>query len=115
MQILVNTDNNVMGHESVVRLAQEQIHAATDRFGDLITRVEVHLADENAHKPGEGTKRCTLEARPAGHEPVSVTCHADTVGAALTCAVRKLEALLDSRLERERSHKGGASIRTGPR
>ena len=38
-----------------------------ERFSAHITRVEVHLGDENAGKRGSDDKRCMMEARLEGH------------------------------------------------
>lgn len=43
------------------------------RFGDWITRVEVQLSDEDGPKNRGNAKRCVMEARPAGLQPVSAS------------------------------------------
>ncbi|MFG1643515.1 hypothetical protein ACGFMK_24745 [Amycolatopsis sp. NPDC049252] len=52
-----------------------------------------------------------LEARPAGHPPVAVTHHADSVADACHGAVRKLEHVLETQYGRAWHHKGGETIR----
>ncbi|MEO0511587.1 MAG: HPF/RaiA family ribosome-associated protein [Planctomycetota bacterium] len=47
------------------------------RFGERLTRVEVHLGDVNEHKKGPDDKRCMIEVRPAGRDPIAVEEHAD--------------------------------------
>ncbi|MDQ3538083.1 MAG: HPF/RaiA family ribosome-associated protein [Actinomycetota bacterium] len=96
MRVQVNTDKNVEGRGKLVRQVEAQISAALARFSNQITRIEVHLGDENAGKSGGADKRCMLEARPAGREPVSVSHHAATVDEALTGATQKLKNLLES-------------------
>ena len=73
MQIQVNTDDNVKGNDELTRHVEAEIGAALSRFSDQLTRVEAHLSDENAGKSGGADKRCMLEARPAGKQPVAVT------------------------------------------
>jgi hypothetical protein len=78
------------------------------------------LGDENANKSGEADKRCMLEARPAGQQPVAVTHYAVTHYAAtledaISGAAQKLNNLLDSKFGRLSDHKGGATIRDGER
>jgi hypothetical protein len=43
MQIQVNTDKNVAGHEALVRKVEAEVDTALSRFSDHLTRVEVHL------------------------------------------------------------------------
>ena len=48
MQIQINTDHNLRGHESPAESVRAAVEQALSRFSEHITRVEVHLADENA-------------------------------------------------------------------
>jgi hypothetical protein len=112
MQIQVNTDANIEGREALVRHVEAEVATALDRFNDRITRVEVHLSDENAGKAGGGEKRCLMEARLAGSQPVAVSYGHATLEEAISGAATKLHNLLESSLGRSNNHKGGASIRT---
>ena len=56
----------------------------------------MHLADVNAAKGGTDDIRCTIEARPEGMQPQTVTHHGATVEAALRGGARKIRSLLDS-------------------
>lgn len=101
MQIQVNTDNNIHGHEDVVLLVHSSVEAAVGRFGDRITRVEAHLSDQNSsHKSGADDKRCLLEARLSGLQPIVVSHEAETLELAVTQAADKLERLIESTLGR---------------
>ncbi len=111
MQIQVNTDDNIRGDESLAAFVESELGKVLDRYSRRITRVEVHLGDENAAKHGANDKRCLIEVRPAGRDPIAVTEHAETVRVALTGAIRKLRTILDSSLGREADHKGAATIR----
>lgn len=111
MQIQVNTDNNVDGRDALIRQIEIEVEAAVGRFGSHLSRVEVHLGDENAGKAGAADKRCMIEARPNGQQPVAVTHHAATLNEACVGAVQKLESLLESKFGRLLDHKGAASIR----
>jgi len=111
MKIEVNTDHNVEGSEELTSSVVADVTAALERFSDQLTRVEVHLSDENADKGGAADKRCLLEARPAGLQPVVVTDHGATVEAALGGALRKLTSLLDSRFGKLRNVRGGDTVR----
>lgn len=111
MQIHVNKDSHIRIDEDITERLEATLESAVDRFRDRITRLEVHLGDENATKSGVDDKRCALEARIAGQQPVVVTHHAATVKDAFDGAVERLHSALESKLGRSGSHKGGASIR----
>jgi hypothetical protein len=55
------------------------ISDAFDRYSEHITRIEVKFSDENSDRDSENDKRCVLEARLKGLQPLVVTGHADTV------------------------------------
>jgi hypothetical protein len=111
MQIQVNTDDNLQGGASLAGWVEKEVSSGLSRFNEYLTRVEAHLGDENAGKAGSADKRCMLEARAAGQDPLSVTHQAPSVEEACKGAIRKLRALLDSRLGRLHDHKGSPSIR----
>ena len=62
--------------------------------------MEVHLSDENKGKGGELDKRCLLEARIAGREPLAVDHKAPTMQLAIDGATEKLVRALAGRLDR---------------
>ena len=111
MHVHLNKDSHVHVDEDIVRRLEAELESALERFGDRITRVEIHLGDENAAKSGDDDKRCVLEARVAGLSAVAVTHYAGSVKEAFDGAVDRLENLLDSRLGRATDHKGAPSIR----
>jgi hypothetical protein len=59
------------------------ISDAFDRYSEHITRIEVKFSDENSDRDSENDKRCVLEARLKGLQPLVVTGHADTVESAV--------------------------------
>jgi hypothetical protein len=88
------------------------VESVVGRFADRVSRVQVHLGDENSSvKRGSNDKRCMMEARIDGAAPVAVTELAPTIEQALNGAADKLERSLDSRLGRERD-RGGATDRS---
>ena len=95
MQVLVNTDSNIEGRQKLTDNVTSVVEAALERFSDQITRVEVHLGDENSHKGGENDKRCMMEARPEGRPPTAVTHHANSVEDAVDGAAEKLKSALE--------------------
>lgn len=111
MHIQVNTDDHIEGREALEVHVQSEVSSGLSRFSEHLTRVEVHLSDENAGKSGNADKRCLIEARPSGQQPVSVTNQAPSIEEALHGAVRKLKSLLETKFGQLHDHKGAASIR----
>jgi len=110
MQIQVNTDNHIAGGEELTRQVEAVVEGALGRFSDRITRVEVHLTDENSSsKSGDNDKRCVMEARPAGLQPITVSDQGATLGSDRLVAADKLEKTLRRTLGRLDHHKGRTS------
>ena len=105
MQIQMNTDGNIEGHEALATQVSSTVESALNRFSDHITRVEVHLSDENSNKKGgNDDMRCVMEARLEGRQPIAVTHQAATVDQAVDGAADKLTSLIESTLGRLRDH-----------
>jgi ribosome-associated translation inhibitor RaiA len=104
MNIQVNSDNNITGTEGLSNFITSIIAETLKRFDEQITRIEVHLNDENSHKSGNKDKRCMLEARLEGLQPIAVTAHGDTIQEALKEALSKLKSSLDTSLGRLQNH-----------
>lgn len=98
MKIQINTDHNIAGHEALVAEVTGVVADALERLQDRITRVEVHLDDENGPKGGKNDKRCMLEARLAGRQPIAVTHHADTIMQAVQGAATNLVRVIETKL-----------------
>jgi len=95
MQIQVNSDNHI---ESSIRLEEwvrNTIESTLERYEEDLTRVAVYLRDENGDKPGPHDLSCRLEARPKGHQPLSVLHKADTLEQAIDGAATKLDHALE--------------------
>jgi regulator of PEP synthase PpsR (kinase-PPPase family) len=112
MKIQLNSDSSIEGSDALAQTVETTIHAALDRYADRITRVEVHLSDEDGTtSSGPRAMQCLLEARPAGLDPVVVTGSADTVDRACHDAAQKMQSLLDSTFGRIDSRDSDATIR----
>jgi ribosome-associated translation inhibitor RaiA len=98
MQIHVNTDRHIQGGEDLHERVQQMVEGAISHLRDRITRIEVHLSDENSDKGGDKDKRCMLEARMSGLQPIAVTHQAETVALAIDGAAEKLERAIGSAL-----------------
>ena len=66
--------------------------------------LEVHLSDENGSKDGIHDKKCLLEARLEGRQPIAVTALASTYELAVNSAIDKLKASLNTILGRLTDH-----------
>jgi ribosome-associated translation inhibitor RaiA len=89
MQVQINHDNHVrLGADVEQRLA-ETVRESLNRFGDRITRVEVHMSDANGGKGGDD-KKCLLEVRMANLQPIAVSQQASTYQLAFDRALDKL-------------------------
>ncbi len=104
MTIQINSDNNILGTEGLSEYIQNITAENLKRFDEQITRVEVHLNDENSHKNGENDKRCMMEARLQGMQPVAVTAFGNTIHDAVKSAIDKLKSSLDTTLGRLRNY-----------
>lgn len=112
MQVQVHTNDHIQGGESLARWVQEETTNRLARFREHITRVEVFLTDVDAGKSGVNDKRCRLEARPAGHQPITVTAEGDKVASAYSAAADKLIRALDADLGRIKDKHARDTIRT---
>ena len=100
MKIQINTDNHITGREALVEQAEATITGALGHLAKHVTRVEVHLSDENGEKTGGRDKRCMMEARLEGRQPIAVTDESDSLDGAITGAADKLKGALDHTLGR---------------
>tara|TARA_R100001132_G_C3271021_1_gene93121 strand:+ start:372 stop:746 length:375 start_codon:yes stop_codon:yes gene_type:complete len=106
MQVQINTDHNIDGHEELAAQVRGIVESALKRFSHRITRVEVQLSDENSNKKGGNQDmRCVMEARLEGRQPVAVTQHAATIDQAVDGAADKLHRMIESTLGRLRDHR----------
>jgi hypothetical protein len=112
MQVQVNTSNGIENKETLERWADGFLNDALARFGHEITRVEVQLSDENSGKKGAPNKRCMLEARLNGRDPLAVSHHGETQDEAFRGATQKLIRVLEHTLGKlDREHRDRDTIR----
>lgn len=104
MTIQLNTDKNLTIHQEYEDKIQGQITESLSRFSDLITRLEVHLSDENGSKDGLEDKRCLLEARISGKEPIAVTNLGNNYDLAISGALNKLKSKLETIAGKLKTH-----------
>ena len=103
MTIQFNTGSNITGSEEQSAPLIALISDGLSRFSAQITRLEVHLSDEDGNKDGLNDKRCMIEARLEGMQPIAVTSHANTHEQAVEGAIDKLMTSLETILGRKKS------------
>lgn len=96
MIIQLNSDKNIQGSEKLEAFVSQKINRSLKRFTGKITRIEVHLSDQNAGKSGSDDIQCRIEARIKDLQPVTVTARSSTKEKAFGEAVVKMKAALDS-------------------
>ncbi|MBE0412110.1 HPF/RaiA family ribosome-associated protein [Yoonia sp.] len=96
MQFQFNTDANIHGDDRLAEIAETIVSSALGHLTSRLSRIEVHLADVNGAKGGADDIRCTIEARPEGMQPQTVTHFDANAEAALRGGAKKVRALLDS-------------------
>jgi len=104
MKIQFNTDKTIIGDEKHEDYFTSLVVERLKRYQSHITRIEVHLSDENGKKEGLRDMRCLLEARIEGRQPIAVSCQADTLERAVSGAIDKLKASLETILGRMQNH-----------
>ena len=100
MQVQVHTDSSVHGSDNLTQAVEAAVEGAVRRWTQRITRVEVHLSDVNRHKGGADDKRCVMEARLGGLQPIAVTHTSGTLPEAIDGAAEKLKKSLENLLGR---------------
>lgn len=109
MLIQVTTDNHIHGSDGLKQKVEDEVSTYVTRFSEQITRIDVHLHDEHAHKTGID-KRCLIEAKLAGWPSISVSHDGKTLDEAITGASVKLERALDHHHDKHHGHKGHTSM-----
>lgn len=109
MQIQINTDKTIDRHSGLDEHVHTVVSNALHRFGEQITRVEVHLSDNLVQKSADGDNRCLMEARLTGLQPIAVSDHAATLHQAISGATDKLKRAVDSAVGKLHDHKRHAA------
>jgi hypothetical protein len=104
MHIQVNHGNHVRLGADVEQRFADIIRDTLNRFGDRITRVEMHMSDENGGKHSSSDKRCLIEARLANIQPVAVSHLANSWQLAFDGALEKLEHAIGHTIGKLETH-----------
>jgi len=104
MTIQVNTDKNIEGREQLTAYVESIIKEGLNRYNAHITRVEVHLSDENGSKEGTEDKRCLIEVRVEKLNPIVTSELALTLHKAVDGATAKMKNALESKIGKIMQH-----------
>ena len=79
-----------------------------DQFAEWLTRIDVHFKDQNGQKGGVD-KRCLIEARPRGLDPLTAENDGEEIRDAFHGALEKIHRVLDHQHgRRARNRRPGA-------
>ncbi|MCA9003162.1 MAG: HPF/RaiA family ribosome-associated protein [Planctomycetes bacterium] len=98
MKIQINAPN-VDVPEALSEFIESRTHEVLGHFEKHLTRVEIHLKDQNGDKGGVDM-HCTVEVRPRGLDPMAVDHTAESEADAVRKALDKMKSALDRRLGR---------------
>jgi len=104
MHVQINTDSATDGSLGLLQQVEAAVRGSLSRFSEQITRVEVHLGNESGSVTNGENKRCLLEVRLAGRQPIAVSHQAATLEQALSGATDRMKRSLDSTLGRLAQH-----------
>jgi ribosome-associated translation inhibitor RaiA len=113
MQINVNTDRTIEKHQGLDEHVEGVVQSSIGRFGEQVTRVDVHLSNENKEKQADGGNYCMMEARVSGYQPIVVHEHSIDLHQSIKNAGGKLARALDSalgRLQDKNKHVSAAAV-----
>jgi hypothetical protein len=103
MLIQINTDRNIEGSTELIAHFSSLLKEQLGRFEEHITRLEVHLSDENAQREAGNDKKCVLEAKIKGKDPVVITTLEDTIHKSVKIAAEKMFLTLDKSIQKQRA------------
>ncbi|MEJ2503923.1 MAG: HPF/RaiA family ribosome-associated protein [Gemmatimonadota bacterium] len=95
---------DVQHSEAVATWTEERIRSQLGHLTEKLTRVEVHLRDDNsAAKSAPNDKRCVMEARIAGRRPLAVDHTGDDLYKVIDETAGKLSRAVKKDTERSAS------------
>ena len=98
MQVQLNTDKHIVGSPRLLERVEHILQQELKHLTEELTRIEVHINDENSLKGGDNDKRCLLEARTGGLPPITAEHRAESVDLALRGAAEQLGRVIKSSL-----------------
>jgi hypothetical protein len=106
MRVQIQTDNQIHSDAEANARLEARVRERLGRFGERLTRVELHVSDVDGPKGGGDDKRVSLEARPGGLDPIAVSHDAARIEDAVTGAADKAARALDRLFGKRTNRKG---------
>jgi len=101
MIIQVNTDNHIDGKEELGTYITNLFNEKLQRFDSQLTRIEVHLSDENGGgKAGADDKKCSIEARLENFDPIFVSAQSDDLAKAIHEGLQKIKRAIEHQIDK---------------
>lgn len=112
MQVQVHTDSTIQGGDTLEAWVREEVNTKLSRLKENVVRVEVFLTGVDALKATGGPgKKCVMETRANGRQPVAVNAEAEKVKDAFNAALEKLRRAVESDLDKVRDKSIRESVR----
>ena len=111
MQVQVHAGDHVQGGESLAQWAQDEVQNKLSRFREHVTRVDVYLTDVDALREGGKGKRCVMETRATGRQPLAVNAEAEKIADAVHGSLEKLHRALETEIAKMRDKSNRETIR----
>ena len=99
MQILVNADSHEYADEQLLARVKDAVALALHRYGFHINRAEVQLSQAPVCADGPPERRCRIEVRLRGCQPLSVEYAARTIEMAIDGALYRVGRVIDGAVE----------------
>lgn len=100
MHIEINAADGIERSEALDQHIRERLERVARHHGRHLTQIIVHLKDTNARKGGVD-KLCSMEARPAGLDPVTAHAQDTDIYVSVRDAAEKLDRAIEHRLGRQ--------------
>jgi ribosome-associated translation inhibitor RaiA len=104
MIVQINTGKTLNADYQKQEYYTTQVKKSLKRHESKITRIEVHIKDENGNNDGIGDLSCTMEVRLKDRQPIAVTCEADTMALALDGAIEKIKNSIETILGKSQNY-----------
>lgn len=104
MDIKINTDNHIDGHQRFIDNYTNELEKSMARFDNHVTRFEVYFSDENSDKNTPDDKKCVIEARVKHKNPERVSHNASEIYQAFDGAVKKMRTVLEKVVDMQQAH-----------
>lgn len=104
MEIQINSDNNLRVSKEYNIQLKQLLSTKLRRFDKYLSRIELYLSDVNGSKDGVNDRKCVIEARIKGKDPLVVTSIDENHDKAIALSLEKLKSSLDSVLGKLKEH-----------